>query len=401
MAPTINKNKQDKLKKEKRHSQYDDSIRRHKIRKALYIGLGVALVVLVIIAIKVTGDTKKYSSYRVKSAIDRSVSTDSKSLAYAGSILNYSIDGANCMDSKGKQLWNITYQMQKPLVDIRGEYVAIGDYNGDRLYVMNKSGKQGEIAIPMPIRRFSISANGYVAVVCANTANNAIYVYSKTGEQVGYFHVTMKDSGYPFDVSVSDNGKLIAVEYLYIEESVKRDGYMSRIAFYNFGSVGRNFNDQYVSGYDYAGEVIGSLRYMNEKDCFTLSPDHLVFYSGKEIPKMGKEIDLEKEVRNYYYNENYVALVSDNETSEHRYHVDVYSTGGLKGSFKIDMQYDAIDIYGGYCLVYNNAECAIYTVSGKKVYQGFFDINVSLAMMNSKNSMTIISKDSIEVLQLK
>ncbi|MGN0471679.1 MAG: DUF5711 family protein [Lachnospiraceae bacterium] len=401
MAPTRKTDTKDRENRERHRSRYEESIRRHKIRKALYFGLGIVLLIVVIVAIKVTGDTKKYTTYKVKKSVDRSVSADAGCMAYAGSVLTYSVDGASCMDTNGSQIWNITYQMQNPLVDIRGEYVAIGDYNGDTLYVMNKSGKQGEIAVPMPIRRFSISANGYVAVITGNTSGQAIYVYSRSGEQVGYFHVTMKDSGYPFDISVSDQGKLIAVEYLYIEEAVSREGYMSRVAFYNFGSVGRNFNDQYVSGYDYSGEVIGCLKYMNDKNSFSLSPDRLVFYSGKEIPKTCKEIPLEREIRNYYYSDSYVALVSDSETSDHRYQVDVYSINGRKGSFQIDIQYDEIVFRGGYCLVYNNAECAVYSVSGQKIFQGFFDINVSLAMLNSKNSITIVSKDNIEVLQLK
>ena len=51
-------------------------------------------------------------------------------LALGSNILTYSKDGANCMDSKGVVLWNQTYEMQNPMVDINGSVVAIGDYNG-------------------------------------------------------------------------------------------------------------------------------------------------------------------------------------------------------------------------------------------------------------------------------
>ena len=41
------------------------------------------------------------------------------------------------MDIKGNAVWNQTFEMQNPIVDVCQNVVAIGDYNGRVIYVMN------------------------------------------------------------------------------------------------------------------------------------------------------------------------------------------------------------------------------------------------------------------------
>ena len=88
MAPTRKTDTNDRENRERHRSRYEESIRRHRIRKALYFGLGIVLLIVVIVAIKVTGDTKKYTTYKVKKSVDRSVSADAGCMAYALSLIH-------------------------------------------------------------------------------------------------------------------------------------------------------------------------------------------------------------------------------------------------------------------------------------------------------------------------
>ena len=72
-------------------------------------------------------------------------------------------------------------RMQNPIVDINGSVVAIGDYNGRVIYVMDTNGRIGEVTTNLPIRDFSVAANGVVAVILDDSKITRINLYDKAG----------------------------------------------------------------------------------------------------------------------------------------------------------------------------------------------------------------------------
>ena len=83
-------------------------------------------------------------------------------MPFDGYLLNYSKDGAGCMDTKGNAVWNQTFEMQNPIVDICQNVVAIGDYNGRTIYVMNTGGPMGNITTNRPIRNITYLFNLFI-----------------------------------------------------------------------------------------------------------------------------------------------------------------------------------------------------------------------------------------------
>ena len=72
-----------------------------------------------------------------------------------------------------------------------------------------------------------------------------IYVYdgnTNTDEPIIESRATMDKSGYPVSISLSPNGKLMVVSYLYVDSGNMK----SSVAFYNFGEVGKNETDNFV-----------------------------------------------------------------------------------------------------------------------------------------------------------
>lgn len=384
-------------------NNYDDQIKEHKQKKIMIILVSVILIALIIILIKTNSDAKVYSTYSVKSSIEWSVSSDSKMMEYDGDILMYSIDGASCSDTKGKSKWNITYQMQNPLINMNGEYVALGDYNGNAIYVLDKNGIQGEITTNLPIKKFSVSENGYVTAIVANSSTTSIYLYSSSGEEIAFFKTTMELSGYPFDVSISDNGKMVAVDYMYVDSSGGSNQFMSRLAFYNFGSVGQNYEDHYVSGYDYEDSVIGILQFMNDETAFAISDTNLYIYKGKQIPELSKTIDLPEEVKSVFYNEEYIGFVSQETTDTKAYILDVYNNDGEHaGTVQFDLEYSNITFHNKSVIVYNANEVAVYTMKGKCKFHSELDTGTTLVLGTSSSTEYIsVSKSKIDTLKLK
>ena len=216
---------------------YREKIRSHKFmifyRTILILLLAAAITAALVIQWK----NKVYTESVVVSTIEIAIPPNSKILPFSGYILSYSKDGASCLDSKGNVIWNETFEMQNPMIDICQNVVAIGDYNGRNIYIMDTNSVLGEIVTNKPIRSFSVSEKGIVEAVLDDSNVTWIYLYDTQGEELVYFRTTMKDSGYPFSVAISPNGKLGSVAYLFADSGEVK----SSVAFYNFGLVGQNY----------------------------------------------------------------------------------------------------------------------------------------------------------------
>ena len=239
----------DYLKKKRERSDekvrisYREKIKSHKFTIFYRTILVIILITAIIAALYVQWNNKIYSQAAVLSSVEISITQGSNLLPFSGYLLTYSKDGAGCMDVKGNAVWNQTFEMQNPMVDICQNAVAIGDYNGRTIYVMNTAGVMGSITTSKPIRDFCVASNGVVAVVLDDTDTTWIYLYDANGKELIYFRTTMKESGYPINVSISPNGQIVCVSYLFVDSGQMK----SSVAFYNFGDVGQNSTNNYVS----------------------------------------------------------------------------------------------------------------------------------------------------------
>lgn len=144
---------------------FREKILKHRLTRIYRIVLGIVLAIAIIGVIQIQIDNRVYTGYEVVKTAESIGSSDSVIQAYGGNILCYSRDGISAYDGDGKQLWNQTYEMQSPIVNASGEYVVAGDYKGNTIYVMNKSGSCGQIDTNRVILDLSISEKGIVMYV--------------------------------------------------------------------------------------------------------------------------------------------------------------------------------------------------------------------------------------------
>lgn len=389
--------KKEKSENRKRE-HYADKIVKHRLRK-LYQGCLVVIVIAGIAAvIWITQKNRVYTEYTVTESYDRTVSAGAKTIALGSYVLTYSNDGASCFDTKGKAVWNATFEMQHPIAAICNTAIAFGDYNGRKIYVMNTQGISGEIATNMPIRALAVAENGVVAAVLDDSEVTWIYLYNSKGEAVIRFRTTMSQFGYPIDLSLSPNSNLAMVSFLAESEG----GVKSSVAFYNFGEVGRNEVDNYMSGYDYQA-VVPYVRFMSSELAFAMADDRLMFYEGGQKPVSKSEVLLESEVCSVYYNETYVALVSYDTTGNHKYVCNVYDSAGKNHlSQGFDTEYKNVVLKGENIYIYGEGKCLIYNLSGVEKYAGDIGANISLLLPGDTVSrFTVVSLDAIDTVELK
>ena len=382
----------------KDREHYANKIVKHRLRK-IYATILVLVILVAVAAILWIGQKNRiYTMTELLSSHPRQTSSSAKTLMLGDCILTYSNDGASCSDTKGKAIWNQTYEMQNPIVAICENAVAIGDYNGRQIYIMNTEKCLSTISTNLPIRDLSVATNGVVAAVLDDSDVTWVHVYNSKGEAPVTFRTTMSQSGYPVDVDISPNSMLAAVSYL-----APQDGSMkSSVAFYNFGEVGQNELDNYMSGYDYQ-TIVPHVEFMSSELAYALADDRLMFYEGAQKPVSKAEVLLQEEVQAVYHNEKYVGLVTYDTTGSSKYMLHIYDSQGtnvLNQGF--DMDYKNIVLSGENIYIYGEAECSIYNTFGIQKYAGTMEKSINMIIPGTQvDKLTLVSNDVIQNLQLK
>ncbi len=391
--------KKNKNKEKKNRIHYLEKIKSHKFMIFYRSILVFALVTAAVAVMLIQWKNKIYTQSVTVSSITTNKPQNGNLVAFSEYILTYSKDGASCMDGKGNAVWNETFEMQNPMVDICRDVVAIGDYNGRNIYIMNTGGAIGEITTNRPIRNFCVAANGVVAVILDESGLTYVYLYDKNGKELVRIRTTMKDSGYPFSVSLSPNGKLLCISYLFVDSGELK----SSVAFYNFGEVGQNKTDNYVSGYDYLDVIVGYTRFLDERTLFAVSDDRIMFFEGEQKPVSIAECLLNEDVQKIYYGKENVGLVFNSLDGNSRYRLDIYNkTGQLVRSIGFDMEFTDIVFAEDQIIIYNESECQVYNMNGVEKYAGYFEKAVyTLIPTSSAYRYILVTTDSIDTIELK
>lgn len=378
---------------------YKDKIRKHKMT-----GVYRVLIVLVIVAalgaiVAVQYKRHVYTGYDVVTSQARETAEKATDVRLGSSVFTYSNDGAHCTDDKGKVTWNQTYEIQDVKLASNGSVVAIGNYNGRDIYVQSAQEQLGKFTTTMPIRNLTVSATGRVSAVLADTDVTWINTYDANGELLYYSQTHMQNSGYPAAVSLSPNGELLAVSYVYVDAGIVK----TNVAFYNFGPVGANQSDFLVSANTYQDMLVPQVQFMNDSAAFAVGDNRLMIYVGDQKPVSAAEYLYDDEVQAVFYNENYVGLVFTSDKAEHKYRMNVYNAEAEEvGRYYFDMEYTDIFFEKDQFVVYNETECLIMTFKEDIKYQGFFSKAVNLMIPTDRAyRYVLVSDQSIDTVQLK
>lgn len=382
----------------KRKTEFEHKIKVHRRNRIMKILATCITIIAMAAIIFYLWDNSVYTSYSEISSFKRTGSSDSTCLNHNGRVLIYSKDGISSIDNKGNVVWNETYQMQNPIVEVNENAVAVGDYSGHIIYVMNEKGKVGEIDTNLPIRDLCVSKTGIVAAVLEDSKLTRLNLYDSKGKELVKSECRMSQNGYPVAVALSDTGEVMEVSYLYVDSGSMK----SSVAFYNFSDVGQNSVDRLVSGNEYADTVIPYVGFLGKDSAFAVGSNRLSFYSGAEKPVSVAEKLLNEEIQAIYTGSEAVGLVYIDTTGAALYRFDLYDKkGNLTLSQNIDFDYQNILIQKNSVVIYSNTECVMYNFSGREKFRGTFGKSVSLLVPSNKiNRFVMVSSDSIDIIEL-
>ncbi len=389
----------EKEKREQNQVNYRKKIKKHKITIVYRTLLIITVVIAVIALVVIQYNRRIFSGYDEVASIPREKSANATDLRFHNAILTYSKDGAHCTDAKGNITWNQTYEIQDIKLAMCQDVVAIADYNGRDIYVQSTDKQIGQIKTTMPIKDITVSATGYVTAVLQDTDFTWVNTYNEKGEMIYKGQTQMQETGYPCGMSLSPNGELLAVSYVYMDAGELK----TNVVFYNFGPVGANQTDFMESVYIYTDTLIPEIHFMDNNTVFAVGDNGLMIYKGSQKPVLEATYLSNQEIKSVCYNEKNIGIVFLSNDGENDYKLEVYDTAGKKvGSYNFDLDYRHLFFGTDYFAVYNETECMIMTFQGVEKFNGTFSKSITMMLpLGTAYRYLLITEDSIDTIQLK
>ena len=387
------------------HETEDDEIvkyriKKHRRRMVIIAVIGVIVIAIAVVIVMRLIDGYVFTSYSVTGSLNREDIESSGYIAYGDGYIRYSNDGAAYYTAKGKALWNQTYSMQKPQVKICEDCVAIGDINGNTIYIFNKNGNIGKVDTSLVISQIEVAANGAVAAVLEDNEANYINMYDKEGNKIYSVKTTLAGDGYPLDISISnDSAKLIA-SYVYVSgEEIK-----TNVVFYNFSEVGQNETERVVGGFNHYNDVlVGDVQFLSNNIAVAVGENVISIYKIKEYPSLEKEIQIDNTIDRVFFGTDYIGLVLDNSDSGELYKMVVYNFSGSKVcEAEFGTQVDNIQFDGSSVVMNNSTSFSVFNLKGKNVANMSFDMPASKVLpTGTRGEYILINTKYIQNIKLK
>lgn len=362
-----NNQKKNFRKIETSEQEFEQRLRTHRHRVARLIALSAGAIILIFCLSLLYLHFRSYNSYQVKEEIKRNDNPDVEYRDYSGNLLKYSRDGAFLIDTHGKLIWNQTFEMNKPIVDIADQYVGIAAEGGTELYISSIEKVIGKIETSMPIVQIKVSGGGFVAVLLEENENYYVTLYDKEGSQLAHGEYHIENSGIPIAMALSKDCKQLAISFLDVKEGIVK----STVHIYDFTENGKAQIDNQVAEFSYEGEMAIQMNYLDDKNLLILTDQKAILISDEGKPKQEKTITYDGKVSSVFCKNGCWGFVSSyNETTK-------------EGSSK------------------SGERLTVYNENGKIVFQkDVFSKDVRVEVLESE-FVAVIAKDKIQLYNSK
>ncbi len=380
-------------------ASYEEKLQRHHKRVIIRSVILCALVLLVCVIASIIYRNLEYDEMEVVESSVREESMMSEYFTLGDYILRCSRDGAACVNDKGKTIWDLTFEIKQPLVDVCENYAAIAEASGNKVYIVNTEGKQGELETLLPIRQVRVAAQGVVVVVLEDGNKNWINFYNKDGELLADNKAPLSSKGYPLSLDVSNDGKKLAISYLQIEGAKTE----SAVAFYNFDSVGYNVTDHLMSSTIYEDSLFPTIAFLTNTVAVAFGDNMCVGYEGTQNPEEIFKLTFKEEIESIFYDSEHFGFVFRSESSDSVYQMKVFNKKGkLLSTQNFDQNYEKIKFIEDEIVVFGQQEISIYNTKGKLKFSGTTQNAISDIMGIGKSyQYMILYKNEWEKVRLK
>ncbi len=360
----------------------------------VFIGIVVA-VIFIYMQIN-----KEYTGYKILKSNETDYENTASYLQFSGNLLKYTPDGVSYINANGDTVWSAGIDMKMPMAVSSGNYAVVADMSGNSVCVFSVEGQESSLTMPYPICDVDVANQGAFAVVLESEETNYINLYNKKGEIVYEIQTTINKSGYPLDITISDDGEKLFTSYINIQATTVQNN----LGAYNFGDVGQNSNaDRMVGGYMFEDEVVSKVEFVDNDTVAAFGTKTITIYSMKEKPSEKAKLTFDTELRSIFYSSEYIGVIQNAaEGEEHLYIMKVYDMhGNLEFQEYIDFAYDNIYAAEKEIIITGNADCLIYRSNGKIKFNGTLDGKiVNMVPSGKRLEYVVVYEDSTEIIML-
>lgn len=368
--------------------------RREKIRRILVVAV---LIVLAVCGTYLLLKNQSYGQARTAAGYENNSSDSNRYVHFANGIIRYSRDGVVFLNKKNEEQWIQPVQLQNPIIEISDDAFAVADNGGNSIFVFTKDGLKGEIETTLPIEKIAVSNQGIVSAILKNESSPKIMSYDATGNILVEQQITMNTLGYPAALALSDDGKMLAVSYLYTEGTELK----SRVIYYNFGEEGQEKADNQVASDIYEDTVMADIFFMGNNRSVVLGDHSFVIYKGKDVPEKEKEVEINQEIRSVFHSDKYIGFILLNQDKS-GYELRLYNRSGEQILNRdIEGEYSNVKIDGDEIILYDGSRCCIVTVTGIVKFQDDLDVEIlEIFAAAGLNRYYVMSTDELRVIYL-
>lgn len=353
--------------------EIDEQIRQYKkSRRRRTIAIIVVVVIIAVAAFLVI-HLQTYTTGRITASYECGGTGSVNYLQFSNGVLKYSKDGIAFVNRKGEEVWNQPYQIRNPVVSTyNDDAVIVADKGGNDIVVLDHDGLKGEIQTTLPVEKAVVSAQGIVCAILTDDSSPRIICYDATGNILVELATSLTGTGYPMEVSLSEDGQVLLVSYLCVQESQLS----TKVVYYNFEGEKESSQDYEVTADEYPEMAAASAFFMNGETSVVVGDDRLLFYSGGSAPKLAQTVKLNKKIKSVFHNDRYVGLVLKNE-GRAGYELCLFNRSGKQVlSEEFEGDYTNVKISGSQVLMYDGKKCSVYTRTGIHKFDGELENNI-------------------------
>ena len=357
----------------------------------------VALIILIICALGSIGliiyknvrDSKVYIHEVISS---QEVLSQNKYVRYGDGYIKYDTDGAEAIKD-GVAIWNISFDMKKPIVDVCGDYAAFADKGMQSLCITDGQGGNFSINVPEKIVDVSVAAQGVTAVWTDSLSKDHIYVYDINGVILLEIETSIASDGFPLSIDLSEDGRKLVTSYMKIDDELT-----SWVTFYNFGNVGQNYPGRVVGSISYKGTIIPEVKFINNERVCAFGENGCILYRMKETPV---ELATQEASRLSAICSDADSVVMAESETDGTTKLTIFDTDGKsKKTIVTGMTYSGMCVDGDELIVYNNSSLIIYYLNGAEKYRTPLDGGIRSVYPSGKDKYTVVGGSEIRLLQL-
>lgn len=374
--------------------------RRRSRRNTVLLCLGCMLLVAALLALCIHFYINRtYDSYQTKKSIAVKNSEAMKYCPYKDGVLRYSRDGAAAVGDDGHEMWNGSYDMENPAVDVCGSYAVVADIQGKTVCVYNGEDSGTQMTMDYPVLQACVSAQGVIAVVLEDTASDMIRVYNPydSNNPLLVEIPTNVEEGFPVSMDLSPDGTGVVASFVCVTSGVVK----SRAAFYDFTEVGKNTNCL-VGAQEYQDRVVSEVRYLDGDHACLFSEKGFSLWQNMKKPKEVTKKEWDTEIQSAFCSEDYVGVVVP-KSKEDRADMYLYSLRGKRLlKREIDSDFSQISMAEDEIYVISAEGCCIYRKNGVEKWDCKLK-NKAVALLPAKgiNRYFLLQEGKIKLIKLK